>query len=376
MLPMNRRNYLKHLAFTLPVLATSRGWAETVLDPSGKQAAAIGTLARKFMAEFSVPGLSVAFAHRGQLVFRAAYGFADEEGQQNLATDHTFRIASVSKPLTSVAIFGLIEQGKLKADDIVFGPNGLLAVDSVKDLSPKVAAVTVHHLLTHTAGGWSNERADPMFEHPELSHAALIARTLRDHPLENDPGTSYAYSNFGYCLLGRIVEKVTSKPYDQHVQEAVLDRCDIRTMKIAGNTLAERATNEVVYHGRDGENPYNMNVRRMDAHGGWIARPEDLVKFLIHADGLAETPGLLREATLKEMFQGTKANAGYASGWAVNAVPNRWHGGSLPGTATIAVTTASGMCWAGFTNARSKGISPALDRLMWDITKLAPEWRA
>jgi hypothetical protein len=119
-----------------------------------------------------------------------------------------------------------------------------------------------------------------------------------------------------------------------------------------------------------------MNVRRMDAHGGWIARPEDLVKFQTQVDGLAETPDLLREATLKDMFQGTSANPGYASGWAVNAVPNRWHSGSLPGTASIAVTTASGMCWAGFTNARSKDISPALDRLMWDIAKCAPQWRA
>jgi CubicO group peptidase (beta-lactamase class C family) len=371
---MNRRNCLSRLALTLPTL-TLPGRAVQV-EPSGKEAATIGVLARKFMADFAVPGLSVAFGHRGKTVFRAAYGVADEANRQELTVDHTFRIASVSKPLTAVAIFGLIEQGKLRPGDRVFGPGRLLAVDANTDLPPRVAEVTIHHLLTHTAGGWGNERADPMFRHPELGHTELIARTLRDHPLQNDPGTSYAYSNFGYCVLGRIIEKVSGKFYDRHLQEAVLDRCDIRSMRIAGNTLDERATGEVVYHGRNGENPYDMNVRRMDAHGGWIARPEDLVKFLIHADGLAETPDLLREVTLKEMFQATKVNAGYASGWAVNAVPNRWHNGSLPGTATIAVTTASGMCWAGFTNARSPGIAPALDRLMWDIAKAVPEWRA
>jgi CubicO group peptidase (beta-lactamase class C family) len=373
---MNRRNYLKRLAFAVPALAIPRSFALPHLDPAGKEAAAIEALCQKFMAEFSVPGLSVAFAHHGKMVFRGAYGFADEASQEKLTTDHTFRIASVSKPLTSVAIFNLIEQGKLKADAKVFGPDGLLATRSAKKLPPRVGEVTVHHLLTHTAGGWGNDRDDPMFQHPELGHAELIARTLRDQPLKNDPGTSYAYSNFGYCVLGRIIEKLTGRPYDQHVQQAVLDRCDIHTMKIAGNTLAERAPGEVVYHGRGGENPYDMNVRRMDAHGGWIARPEDLVKFLIHADGLVEPSDLLRAATFKEMFQGTKANAGYASGWSVNAVPNHWHNGSLPGTATVAVTTASGMCWAGFTNARSKDISSALDRLMWDITKRAPEWRA
>jgi len=372
---MDRRNHLKKLAFAVSALTLPRLQGAGP-EPTGKESATIEAIARKFMAEFSVPGLSVAFGHHGRLVYRAAYGVADEASRQELTADNTFRIASVSKPLTAVAIFGLIEQGKLKSGDKVFGPGGLLTVDNVKELPPKVAEVTVHHLLTHTAGGWGNERADPMFQHPDLGHADLIARTLRDHPLQNDPGTAYAYSNFGYCVLGRIVEKLAGKTYEQHVQEAVLKRCDIHAMKIAGNTLAERATGEVVYHGRDGENPYNMNVRRMDSHGGWIARPEDLVKFLLHADGHADEPDLLREVTIKEMFLGTKANAGYASGWAVNAAPNRWHSGSLPGTATIAATTASGMCWAGFTNARSAGISPALDRLMWDIAKAVPEWRA
>jgi CubicO group peptidase (beta-lactamase class C family) len=363
------------MALAVPGLALAGG-RSIAGEPTGKETQAIETIARKFMAEFAVPGFSVAFGHRDKLVFRAAYGVADELSREELTVDHTFRIASISKPLTAVAVFGLIEQGKLKPGDKVFGPGGLLVVDSGKDLPPRVGEITIHHLLTHTAGGWGNDREDPMFQHLELGHADLIARTLRDLPLQHDPGTSYAYSNFGYCLLGRVVEKLTAKSYDRHVQEAVLDRCDIRAMKIAGSTLAERASGEVAYHGRNGENPYDMNVRRMDAHGGWIARPDDLVKFLIHTDGFAETPDLLQEATLTEMSQGTKANTGYASGWAVNAVPNRWHSGSLPGTATIAVTTASGMCWAGFANARSPGISPALDRVMWAIAKAVPEWRA
>ncbi|MCW1883599.1 beta-lactamase family protein [Luteolibacter flavescens] len=372
---MNRRNCLKRLAVTLPTLALPTGWAETI-ERSGKEAADIGIIAKKFMTEHSVPGLSVAFAHRERLVFSAAYGLADEAKGEKLTSNHTFRIASVSKPITAVAIFALIEQGKLKLGDKVFGEGGLLAVKSLDKLPPKVSDVTVQHLLTHTAGGWGNERADPMFQHPELRHSDLIARTLQDHPLEHDPGTSYSYSNFGYCLLGRIIEEVTGKGYEEHVQQAVLDRCGIRTMRIAGNTLADRAPGEVVYHGRGGEDPYGMNVRRMDAHGGWLGRPEDLVKFLIRVDTRVEVPDILKEPSLKQMFQASAANPGYACGWAVNAAPNRWHAGSLPGTTTIAVTTASGMSWAGFTNARGPDINAALDRMMWEMAKAVPAWNA
>jgi CubicO group peptidase (beta-lactamase class C family) len=215
-----------------------------------------------------------------------------------------------------------------------------------------------------------------MFQHPDLNHADLVDRTLRDHPLKHAPGTTYSYSNFGYCLLGRIIEKVTERSYTDFLHASVLDRCGIRDMRLAGNTLADRAPGEVVYHGRNGEDPYSMNVRRMDAHGGWIARPTDLVKFLTRADGNAGNVDLLREDSRKSMLRATKVNAGYASGWAVNATPNHWHSGSLPGTSTIAVSTASGLCWAGFANARSPGIATALDRVMWDIAKAIPAWCA
>jgi hypothetical protein len=73
------------------------------------------------------------------------------------------------------------------------------------------------------------------------------------------------------------------------------------------------------------------------------------------------------------MTTATAANPGYACGFAVNKVPNWWHGGSLPGTATIAVRTAKGACWAGFANGRTEKIGAELDRLMWRIARMVPE---
>ena len=76
------------------------------------------------------------------------------------------------------------------------------------------------------------------------------------------------------------------------------------------------------------------------------------------------------------MLTASAANEGYACGWCVNHVPNYWHNGSLPGTSTIMVRTASGMCWAAFANARGEGINPALDQMMWAVVKAVPAWRA
>jgi CubicO group peptidase (beta-lactamase class C family) len=236
---------------------------------------------------------------------------------------HFFRIASVSKPITSATIFSLIEQGRLHLNDRIFGPGAALDTDfGGPPYGPHVNEITIEHLLTHTGGGWSNSHDDPMFSHPNMNHAQLIEWTLRNRPLDHPPGQSYAYSNFGYCVLGRVIEKVTQKPYVAYVSDAVLKRCGITEMAIAGNTLAERRPGEVKYYGQGGENPYGMNVARMDSHGGWIARPAGLVRFAVHVSGFPEPPNILKPDTIRVMTTPSSANASYAKGWEVNKSNN------------------------------------------------------
>jgi CubicO group peptidase (beta-lactamase class C family) len=287
-----------------------------------------------------------------------------------------FRIASVTKPVTSVATFSLIEQGRLGLDDLIFGAQGLLKFDYGQDYPDAVKKITLRHLLTHTCGGWDNTGRDPMFSRPEMNHQELITWAVHNLPLQYAPGEHYAYSNFGYCILGRVLEKLTGKSYADFVRETVLAKCGIKDMRVAGNTLAERAVGEVVYYGQagGGTNPYNMNVTRMDSHGGWIATPSDLVQFAMHVDGFTTTPNILGASTLKTMTTASAANPQYACGWNVNKIPNWWHTGSLPGTLTILVRTASGLCWAAFTNTRAEGFN--LDEMVWKMVSAVPAWRA
>lgn len=337
---------------------------------------AIANIVREFMERFGVPGMAVALAARGKVVFDQGFGIVDRTTNELVTPRHLFRIASVSKPFTSAAIFSLVEQGKLRVEDLVFGEKGRLGFDLGKDVPDSVKEITVAHLLTHTCGGWLNKKDDPMFLHPAMKHAELIEWTLRNQLLINKPGAAYAYSNFGYCILGRLIEKLTGLPYAQAVQREVLTKCGITTMRLAGNTLAERAPNEVAYHTGGGGSPYGMNVARMDSHGGWIATAGDLVQFAMRVDGFPNPPDILRAETLKTMTTPSAASASYACGWAVNKVPNWWHNGSLPGTSSSMVRTASGLCWAALVNIRAEGIGGALDETMWKIAKAVPEWRA
>jgi CubicO group peptidase (beta-lactamase class C family) len=382
---MTRRTFLSGVALTAAVGIPGLAFARTRQRGRGVDAIApaelaeMRALATTFMTNHNVPGLSMAIAKDGRLVFVEGLGLGNTEKKEPVTPAHLFRIASVSKPITSATIFALVEAGRVRLTDRIFGADSLLGTDFGRPpFKPHVAELTVQHLLTHTAGGWQNDRTDPMFSNPRMDHRALISWTIQNLPLTNAPGTRYAYSNFGYCVLGRVIEKLTATPYAASVQREVLSKCGVTAMRIAGNTLADRAPNEVVYYGQGPENPYGMQVARMDAHGGWLASPTDLVRFLVHVDGFPTSPDILQRSTIEAMTTASEANAGYAKGWSVNRVNNWWHNGSLPGTSTLMVRTSGGFCWAALANTRhpNSTMGADLDALMWNIVRKPTAWPA
>ena len=154
------------------------------------------------MRRFEVPGLSVVLSRDGSLVYEEIFGVANREGNEPFSTSSLFRIASVSKPITSVGIFTLVEKGKIGLQHRVFGPRAILGPESGNGLyKPYISEICVDHLLTHTAGGWPNDSRDPMFQFPQLSQADLISWTPDNLPIEYPSGEHFAYSNFGYCAL-------------------------------------------------------------------------------------------------------------------------------------------------------------------------------
>ncbi len=362
----------KREKISLPV--TSR----TGLESS--KLAKLDDLMLKVMKANDIYAGQLAVSKNGKLVYSKAFGFADKEHKVDTTCDSLFRIASSSKPITAVAIMTLVQQGKLTVED--------KALDILKDykpaagepFDPKLQTITVRQLLEHTSG-FSNEKGDPQFEYlrlaaqkyslPQPASPQAIVRYRLTKPLDRDPATKYEYSNFGYNMLGRIIEKVSGEDYETYVKKNVLRPAGADAMTLGRTRLVEMSPLEVFYDDRGiGDKGWSVyaaepeqvtasygssfSQEAMDAHGGWLARAEDLVKFVAAADGSNTSCKLLTPDTLKLMLAPpevapvkTKKKSGsyYAKGW--NFVPKtgQWaHSGALTfGTASFVCHLADGV---------------------------------
>jgi CubicO group peptidase (beta-lactamase class C family) len=332
---------------------------------------------QSFQRQFRVPAMSVGISRGGRFVYDHAGGMIDIQHSIQAQQDTVFRIADLSKPITAVTIFSLIENGKLNLTDKVFGSGAILGTLYGKPpYKEYVADITVDNLLTHTAGGWAADANDPMLHNNGWDQAKLIASTIENVPLTSQPGTQWIYSNFGYCILGRVIEQVTGQPYATYVESNILAPCGISGMQIAKNSERDRASNEAIYYGQYSEEPYKINVSRMDSTDGWIASSTQLVQFLNHVGGAPGIPSLLKPQTIQTMTTPAPAypegDARYARGWMVsgNGTGAWWHSGSLPGSTSLMMRTPDGLCSAAICNTRTEPhqeMDTALYQMMQDL---------
>jgi CubicO group peptidase (beta-lactamase class C family) len=363
---VSRRHFVQSTLAASAWLSLGRpAWAAVKTDPDQADA-----LVAAYLAAYRVPGLSLAYGRGDRIVFAQGYGLADRHDKRQMAAQSLLRIASVSKPFTSAAIFTLVEAGSLRTDDQVFGPNGILPQFTLKSHADWLQAITVEHLLTHTAGGWSEKEYDPMYRQADRDHAGFIQRALDFYPLEAPPGTRFGYSNFGYVVLGRVIEQASGLPYGDYVRRYVQAPLGIADMQLARK---DPVADEVHYYGQG--HPYEVPVELHDSNGGWIATATDLVRFALGVFSAADdagAPSLLKPETLRQMTQVPVTNSDYACGWHVSPEGNCFHPGGFDGTASFLMHRHDGLAWAMLVNSRrtKSDMEKDLHKLSWDVARI------
>lgn len=357
------------------------------------------------------------FVKAGRLVYLRGFGYADTNTLEVVEPDSLFRLASLSKALTVVTTLRLVEQGRLRLDEPAF-PRLHYNTPSYPGASedPRLKSITIRQLLNHT-GGWDRDAAtnpdgglgfDPTVNWTvrgaqDMGTVApagpdTLVRWMLGKPLQFAPGTQYRYSNFGYTVLGRLIEKATGTNYEQVVQQW-LRKADITGMRIGGSRLAEKLPGEVVYYDSPGSSlttsifpqdtgpvpwPYNFSYWAMDSHGGWVASAIDVLRFVTAVDGRASHSNILSAASISNMIArpsppwGTTQEPYYGMGWQVRNTPdNWWHDGSLPGTRTEMVRAGNGFSWVLLFNTRTDNDSAFfsdMDRLGWQALSAVSTW--
>jgi CubicO group peptidase (beta-lactamase class C family) len=369
-------------------------------NSSGKEFAAAGKTIRSFMHRWSIAGASVAISLDGKLLYAKGFGYADTTSKEETQPYHKFRIASISKLVTAVAIMKLQEEGKLSLRDRVFGPDAILNdpyFSIPKD--KRVYGITVAHLLSHE-GGWTQRWGDQMFM-PLLiadkmgvkppADARTIVRFALDKRLHFTPGTGKAYSNLGYTILGLIIEKVSGMSYEEYCRKAVLEPLGIYDMSLAHNLLSQKVPFEVTYYepsdvvlkpsiygtGELVPPSYGGNdIEALGGAGAWLATAPDLIRLMLAVDGLKTSQDILTSQSIEFM---TDNDNGYAPiGWKTTVYNGTWwRTGSFPGSAGMMKRQSDGIEWVVLFNSSAWNgpeIYSYINNMMYRVLSQVKHW--
>ncbi|WP_223853049.1 serine hydrolase domain-containing protein [Microbispora bryophytorum] len=410
---LSRRSFLQMGALTVPALTFgARALPSPVLETTGVVPTALAgfdTLMKTYVKERGITCAQLAITKNGKLVLARGYRYSDGSRYiPPVSPTSLFRLASLSKHITAIAIMRLAQDGKLS---LTASAATLLGLSTTAD--PRLAKVTVWRLLQHT-GGWDRDvSGDYLYMDHEIAAALGVPLPIsQDHiikyacarPLDFDPGTRYAYSNYGYMLLGRIIEKVSGMSYEAYVKQKILAPLGITRLRLGRTLRSEAAPGEVVYESRytsktvtDASGtivptPYGgFSMPNRAPGGGWLASAVDLVRLAMVLDA---PNTVLNSTSIGRMIAKpetgvTSSGSWYGAGLWVRQVTghvNTWHDGSLPGTYTYTARLQNGFTYAALFNRREETgsldfdvLSPLVNAQIgkvttWPATDLFPRY--
>lgn len=333
------------------------------------------SLITRYLRRWEINGAQLVITRNDSLLYARGFGFADKEKGIQMEPNMVMRFASVSKLITAIGIMKLCEMKKLRMNDKVFGPKAILNdttyINSIKD--KRYYDITVEQLLRHNAG-FTNYAGDPMFSTRYIimqnhlktppDHKTLL-RILLKRNLGYTPGEGKCYSNLGYMILSKIIEKKSGLSYEQFMQKYILQPAGCYDMHIAGTYYKDRRPNEVKYYMHQGSvNVYEYNnsgrmvekcygendIPQLKGAGAWCASAAELSKLIASIDLLPGVEDILSSNSVRFMTK-EMPDHDFSIGWNFTPKSGPWiRTGSLSGTSAIVLRYADGECWIMITN--------------------------
>ena len=280
------------------------------------------------------PGATVLVASNGKVIYQKAFGMANMELNIPMQVDNVFRIGSITKQFTAIAILQLAEQGKLDLQDEI--------TKYIPDYPTQGNKITIEHLLTHTSGirDFTSIRDTVQRGNLDFSPVEMI-NYFKNQPMRFVPGSRWEYSNSGYFLLGYIIEKITGNTYAQCIEENFFRKIGMNSSLYASDTrIVKNRADGYTVRNKVLENSSYLSMTQPYAAGSIQSTVKDLFKWYqaLLSYKLVKKEMLDKAWSRQMLSDGTKTNYGY--GWRLGYIqgsPSLWHGGLINGFITMAM---------------------------------------
>ena len=315
--------------------------------------AAVRTYLAGEMAKRKIPGLTVTVANKDRVVWEEAFGVADRENGTPMKETARFRLASIAKPMTAIAVLQLVERGRLKLDADIR--------EYVPAFSQKPHVVTVRQLLGHL-GGIRHYRPGEIESTRHYSDVMTPLAIFAGDALVHPPGTKFLYTTYGYNLLGAAVQTASGMSYADYVRQNVLAPAGMKSVVIDDHFAIIEGRVRGYQKRKDGSvwNAALSDTSNKIPGGGWLGTAGDMVRLALAFRQCKLTTPETVTLMLRTQRTKTGAHVGYGMGWQIfrhldPQVPLErrivGHTGSQPGTNTfLGMTMDAGWSVAILTN--------------------------
>ncbi len=288
-----------------------------------------------------ISGLAVGIVHNGKLVYQKGFGYADIESRVEITPKTCFRIASISKTFTAVAIMQLVEQGKINLDDKV---EKYLPWFKAQTKDSDSSNITIRQVLSHT-GGMSRDGNTPHWENDKFPDLAGLKKSISNKSVVFENLTHFKYSNFGFALLGKVIKKASGLDYDEYVTKHIIKKIGME------RTASDYSKENDDWLAKGYSRPIPNKEREAFPHAetrayapatGFLSNVLDLTKYLAAMSLKRKEANILvgkesKKEMMREYWATGEENESYGLGFGIYKMGKRkivGHGGGFAGFIT------------------------------------------
>jgi CubicO group peptidase (beta-lactamase class C family) len=336
-----------------------------------------------------VAGVSFVVVHKGEVVYREGFGYADIESRRPFTAEELLPIASVSKPFMASVVMAQVDQGKLKLDDLVEKYLPEFKGKRVQGGKKPAKPMTIRQLISHTGGFWGNKGITPEkmdlirnFKRPLNETINLVAK----YDLAYEPGTKWVYSGVGYCVLGRVLEVALGKSLEVISQETLFRPLGLsNTTFLPSREMRKMVPTAYLRVGKQLKARSSLaeidELRFILPGGSLFTNLDALAAFgQMHLnDGFFNGKRILSEKSVTEMRKlqsSVRPGRTYGLGWFRDDVSElglagqTFHGGALG--AHLRIDRRRKLVWAFLVHQNGPQVQPLKDKLVDQVNKMFP----